>query len=395
MEQMKKTLNNLSLKKSLIAIVLVTIIFVIGLSAITIFGCSIVQNETLKSRSIVIHKYKIIDRNTGEIRISSKDYQFEKLTTYQNIIYSIANIGNLIFPVLYVIIGVVFAASVFYRVKLKEPIYILNESAIKVGKNDLDFFIDYKNNDEMGKLCDAFEKMRTELYRNNKAMWKMIDERKQLNAAAAHDLRTPITVIKGYTQYLQKNIPKGKISSEKLCETLSNVLAAANRLENYVDSVRDIERLEQVELARQYFLLSKLLKEAKEYLSVLAERFGKEIIFTYVHNDMEVFIDKQMLFRILENIATNGLRYAKFSIHIECFVEKEFLYFQFIDDGKGLSQEELKSAYYPFYTDKQRDDHLGMGLAICKILCHKHGGELILANEKGMGAKVTAKICVR
>ena len=85
----------------------------------------------------------------------------------------------------------------FYRIKLKEPLDALKQGIIHIADNDLSFSMGYQKQDELGQLCGAFEKMRRELLDNNRRMWALVDERKKINASISHDLRTPITVIKG------------------------------------------------------------------------------------------------------------------------------------------------------------------------------------------------------
>lgn len=122
------------------------------------------------------------------------------------------------------------ADIIFYKVKLKIPIEILNKGANEISNNNLDFYLEYKSNDELGNLCSAFEKMRLQLNKNNIKMWTMIDDRKQLNAAFSHDLRNPLTVLKGYSDYLIKYMPTGKLSDKKfyqlhnLCLNISTEL---------------------------------------------------------------------------------------------------------------------------------------------------------------------------
>lgn len=77
------------------------------------------------------------------------------------------------------------------------------EASGKISRNDLNFSIEYDSKDELGKLCNSFEIMRTTLAENFSDMWRQVEERRQLNAAFAHDLRTPLTVLKGYDEMLK------------------------------------------------------------------------------------------------------------------------------------------------------------------------------------------------
>jgi signal transduction histidine kinase len=98
---------------------------------------------------------------------------------------------------------------------------VLKKATEKVADNDLSVEIEYDIKDEMGELCNSFEYMRKQLVANNQKMWEMMEEQKRLNAAFAHDLRTPLTVLRGYTDFLSQYVPTGKIDDKKLISKTS------------------------------------------------------------------------------------------------------------------------------------------------------------------------------
>ena len=95
-----------------------------------------------------------------------------------------------------------------------------------ISNNNLDFSIKYDSKDELGELCSSFETMRFTLANNFSEMWRQMEERKQLNAAFAHDLRTPLTVLKGYNEILQSKHRLTRAHREKQlkmsCQALHN-----------------------------------------------------------------------------------------------------------------------------------------------------------------------------
>lgn len=136
-------------------------------------------------------------------------------------------------PVIYFIC--LFSASIiFYRTKMKIPLSLLSSSAAKIADKDLDFNIYYDKNDEMGQLCIAFEKMRSALETNNREMWRQMEDRKRLNAAFSHDLRTPLTVLEGHLGILQKYTPDGKLTIDDLKEVYTSMAGQVDRLKIYV-----------------------------------------------------------------------------------------------------------------------------------------------------------------
>lgn len=127
---------------------------------------------------------------------------------------------------------------------------LLTTSANRIAENDLDFSIVYDKEDEMGLLCKAFEKMRSALESNNREMWRQMNERKKLNAAFSHDLRTPLTVIEGHLGILQKYTPQGKLSADDVMQTYAAMARQIERLKNYTSSMNTLQRLEDIPIMK-------------------------------------------------------------------------------------------------------------------------------------------------
>jgi len=166
---------------------------------------------------------------------------------------------------------IIVAALLFYRNKLKKPIELLNGASAKIAASDLDFNISYENKDEMGKLCSSFESMRAALEENNRAIWRSVEERKRLNAAFAHDLRTPLTVLRGSADLLQKYLPQGKISEEKLISTVSAMSDNVMRLENYLQTMSEAQKLEDIAITKNEVEASSVFEQIQNISVILAQ----------------------------------------------------------------------------------------------------------------------------
>ena len=134
--------------------------------------------------------------------------------------YYAAKAAVVLVPTLLFVLGTIFCARMFYSIKLKQPLSLLLQSADRISQSDLDLCLDYPASDEMGELCRAMDTMRAALLKNNQETWAMMEERRKLSASIAHDLRTPITVMKGYTEYLSRNVPLGRISEMCIRDSL-------------------------------------------------------------------------------------------------------------------------------------------------------------------------------
>ena len=382
-----------SLRTSMAVTFLITICVTALLSSITIFAANQVQHEILKKRYMTINSPDFqMDENTGNyiLDIDNNNITWQPLSRWDTVIYYGSYAAMVGLPVFYIAVGIGAAAAVYYRKKLREPITQLQNGVERIQEDNLDFHIEYDGDDELGRLCCSMEKMRRELRQKHKALWESLEQRKLLNASVSHDLRTPITVLKGYLDYLEKNIPQDKLTEDMLLDTVSSMQGAVNRLELYVESVRDIEKIENIEIEKRSENVKLLLNELRSNVRQLAG--NKEII---ISNDIavdKIQIDKGVFFRILENLLQNALRYAEKQVSINLSHKKYFLILTVKDDGKGFSAADLEKATTVFYSNDKEKQHFGIGLSVCKILCEKHGGLLYVGNQKEKGACVTAKL---
>ena len=382
-------INNMSLKKAFFVLTLSSLIIA---SVLTTFAYILLNNLY----NSIQGKYLKTPINTGIITIVQNNVN--QFSDYDKTLLNIINILQLVLPLIFFIGLLLLADIIFYKVKLKTPIEILSKGAMEISNNNLDFCLEYNNNDELGNLCNAFEKMRSELNKNNIKMWTMINDRKQLNAAFSHDLRNPLTVLKGYSNYLTKYIPTGKLSDEKILSTTQLMSEHINRIEYYVENMSNAQRLEDLVVSKSMSNINKFIENLDENISIIAKQEGKSFTLKSQINNINLFFDENSILRVVENIISNAFRYARNNVSILIYLEQELLTFVIEDDGIGFSKESLKLALRPFYRDKTLNDsnaHFGMGLYISKILCEKHGGSISIENNSTNSAKITAKFSTR
>ena len=306
----------------------------------------------------------------------------DSLTPKRKLAYQLCGIIIFAAPILLAFAAVIWCSMYFYRRKLKQPLAVLTNAADQIARQNLDFEIRYSCNDEMGDLCRSFEVMRTELYENYKTMWNMLEERRLMQASVAHDLRNPIAIIKGYAEYLENGLENGKMSRDKTAHIAQNMSAASKRLEQYTESIRFLNQSEESCLAKKPVSASGLAEDIMEDLSLLADKSGITLKAENNLSDEEIQIDSALLYRILENIISNALRYAKREIGIVFSLDDTRLFITVTDDGEGFSPEILnKEGKHLLAAGK--DGHMGIGLSVSRLLCRKHGGRLELSNTSG------------
>ena len=384
-----------SLKLSMTITFLITICIIAVMSALTIFAANKLQQELLKKQYLMISSPDFrIDESTGNyvFDIDKNTITWQPFSTGDAVAYYGSYVTMIGLPVLFITIGIGVAATIYYQKKLKIPIAQLQNGVEKIQEDNLDFHVEYNEDDELGELCCSMEKMRSELWQKQKALWESLEQRKLLNASVAHDIRTPITVLKGYLDYLEKMIPQDKLTEDMLLDTVSSMQGAVNRLEQYVDCVRDVEKIENIEIEKRPENVKRLLDEMRSNVQQLET--NKEILISSnIMNMDEVRLDKSVLFRIFENLLQNALRYAKKQVRINISQKKDFLILTVEDDGNGFAGKDLEKAATVFYSSDKEGQHFGIGLSICRILCEKHGGLLSISNNKNKrGACVTAKL---
>ncbi|MBP2115782.1 HAMP domain-containing sensor histidine kinase [Paenibacillus silagei] len=360
------------------------------LSVITITGAGQIRNNMFLKYN---DSYTSADIENPAIIYNMKDFNTDYSYTDEQIIKLCSFLDSWSILIFFGL-ATLAASLLFYHNKLKQPIEILREASAKISNNDLDFHIPQYNEDEMGQLCRSFESMRAALEDNNRQMWRSIEDRKQLNAAFSHDLRTPLTVLRGYADFLNRYLPEDKISKEKLLDTITTMSIHILRLENYVQIMGEAQKLEDISVAWTQVEVSVFLKQLSSLAEFLAREHSLELSFENQIAEQSLNIDTGMVTRIYENMIANSLRYASQTISVRFEFVKGFFSITVNDDGKGFSSQDLKLATTPFYTSKAEaeESHYGMGLNICKVLAEKQGGSIQLTNNKSGGACVKVSI---
>ena len=304
-------------------------------------------------------------------------------------------------------LGAVLAVALFYRNKIRVPLAKLSQASAMIANNQLDFKLEYDREDELGRLCREFEKMRGRLEENYRSMWRMVEEEKALRSAIAHDIRTPLTILKGYQEMLLEFVPGEDFSREQMLEMLRESQGQLERLGNFVETMRHLSGLTDREARYQETDLQALTRLVEASASALEKDGQKEICVavkepegtgTGEATDRHFLADVDMVLEVVENLLSNAVRYARRRVEVGISLDEtgEKLEILVEDDGTGftVSGEEAAKAY--FHANPQDDEtHFGLGMYISRIYCEKHGGRLLAGNRRQGGASVRAVFGVR
>lgn len=283
------------------------------------------------------------------------------------------------------------AVFLFYRNKLKRPIEELALASQEIANNHLDFNIAYENKDEMGTLCREFERMRGQLAANNQILWRTIEEEKMRQAAIAHDIRAPLSILKGYQEMLTEYLPSADIDLCQAMEMLSECGHQIERMDTFVEAMRKLSSLESRELAAGDISAGQLEEELRAELAILEKEYRKQCILQMLESGESFYGDKEMILEVTENLLSNALRYGKQQIVITVRMAYSELHICVRDDGEGF-QEDIEKVTEAFHGQNAKDSlkHAGIGMYISRLYCEKHGGRLVLENDEQGGAVVTA-----
>ena len=385
MDKMKRTLRDLSLPGSLVLYIAIFVMLALVLSVMTNSICERAAESIRTSYPASGEKYYLTNEQ-GE-RLGDGVYigkEFVPLSPSDERTINLLKQIPLIAAPVYSALCIIAAALLFYRKKLRKPLAELRTASEKISNNDLDFSIGYDSKDELGRLVGSFETMRAMLANNFSEMWRQVEERRRLNAAFAHDLRTPLTVLKGYNEMLQAS---EHVQTKEIVATMGKHLA---RMEAYVNSMSNLRRLEDTRPEYKTVPLQQFVSSLQESAKILCTQNGKKLLMQNETVDCDILMDKAFVSQVCNNLIANAVRFAQTSITLSFSLRDDGLLLSVSDDGKGFDKKSIHKATNPYFTEEtDRSEHFGLGLYICKLLCENHGGYLKIADVSN-GARVLA-----
>lgn len=280
---------------------------------------------------------------------------------------------------------------------LKEPIEIIIDGSKKVKEGNLDVKLQYdaQEYEEFIRVCDAFNEMVSKLKENIEATEQIYQDRKVLIAGISHDLKTPLTAIKGYSKGIIDGIAATPEKQQKYIQTIYDKACVMEELFNQLMLVSDLQT--------QTLHLNKRVVNVKIYLDSLVN----DLINEY-ENRMEINysnsctcqkwnIDESQFGRILVNLFGNSEKYndkENIVIDINCYEDESNVVLEFKDNGPGVPENKIEKIFDLFYrTDEARttpQNGSGLGLAITKQIVEMFDGNVEAKNESGL--KIIIKI---
>ncbi|MFX3635993.1 MAG: sensor histidine kinase [Candidatus Pristimantibacillus sp.] len=283
------------------------------------------------------------------------------------------------------------------------PLDKLRQSAEHIKDGDLTFELQATSRDEVGQLVQTFDQMRQQLFDSIQLQLHYEENRKQLLSNISHDLRTPITTIKGYAEGIRDGVTN---TQDKLDKYVGAIHTRATDMERLVDELLFYSKLD---LKKEPFSFEQV--ELSPFLHRIADElaieFDNHVVEVQWEEDLQqplfVLADREKLKRVIMNLLDNCLKYMnqhpkQLTIGIER--QEEHAVIRIVDNGPGIQRESLPHIFERFYREEpsrsQAAGGSGLGLAIAQQIIEGHGGTIWAISEPGQGTSIffTLKIFV-
>ncbi|NLJ66305.1 MAG: HAMP domain-containing protein, partial [Clostridiales bacterium] len=274
------------------------------------------------------------------------------------------------------------------------PLDELNRATESIAKGDLDFVIKYKRNNELGRLCQAFETMRDKLKASIEERLASERQRKEMIGVISHDLRTPISSIKGYVEALQDGMARDEEQFQRYLKVIHD---KTNRLDALIDDLFLYSQMELGNLKMNLELADSrvMLEDIMNSVSMDLENETMEMVVKRPFPSVWVRADIKRINQVVDNILQNAVKYAENCgvIEVMATVDDGYLEISISDNGIGIAREDLSHIFELFYRgEKSRSRHYGgtgLGLAICKNIVEQHGGKIWAESHIGEGTTIS------
>lgn len=342
---------------------------------------------------------------------TSKQYRFSVVNSSYQTNYDAQNQNSPVrdtysffagkFGIVIVAIILVFALSILLltfitATGITRPLTKLKQGTNHIRHGDYDYEIDYKSTNEFGQLVDDFNEMRTTLKETIEKKEKLETQRKEMIAGFSHDLRTPLTSIKGYTQGLIDGIAN---TPEKQKKYLKTIYTTACDMENLVSELFLFSKLEidKVTLEKENVTIVNFLSDCCEEQELELQKLDMSISFSYSCDKMTIVsIDTAKFSRVILNIISNSIKYRKpgETGHIKIHLSKnqQYVLISIEDNGIGIDDENARHIFETFYrADQARSnvhDGSGLGLSICKQIIDLHDGNIWATGKPDVGTVI-------
>ena len=342
--------------------------------------------------SLPLFKSDIVNKGNKSIHIlSQQDFYFKDGS--QGSLFYVINMAdfkdmiarNAIIVVLSALIILILTNGILTYLTSKSiitPLKELENAANKIKQGNLDYTINISSKDEIGEVGNSFEEMRLQLKESLELQNQYEENRKELISSISHDLKTPITSIKGYIEGIRDGVAD---TPEKMNKYITTIYTKAT----YMDSlINDLFLFSKLDLGREAFNFQ--VVDIRNYINDCVEEINFDLDHSLINltskvpvTPILVNIDVHQIKRTIMNIVGNSIKYKsneKLLIAIIVTENSDYALIEIRDNGKGIDTEALPYIFDRFYReDSSRETSIGgsgLGLAIAKKIIEEHDGSI-------------------
>lgn len=291
-----------------------------------------------------------------------------------------------------ILISVALVVGLWVYRSIAVPLVKLKKATQNIKEGNLDFVLDVEGKDEFSELCQDFEEMRRRLKESTEEKSLIEKENRELISNISHDLKTPITAVKGYVEGIMDGVAD---TPEKMDRYVRTIYNKTNEMDHLIN---ELTFYSKIDTNRIPYTFSKLnvedyFEDCSEEVGLELETRGIELVYAnYVEKDVMVIADGEQIRRVIHNIISNAIKYmdkSKGIIQIRIKDVGDFIQIEIEDNGKGIGPKDLPYIFDRFYrTDVSRNSSKGgsgIGLSIVKKILEDHGGKVWATSRLGIG----------
>lgn len=301
-------------------------------------------------------------------------------------------VADVLISILLILVLTAVMLTIWIYTSFINPIKKLQVAAQNIKDGNLDFTVDVESSDEIGELCRNFEEMRQRLKDNAEEKISSERENKTLISNIAHDLKTPITAVKGYAEGLIDGVADTPEKRDKYIRTIYN---KANEMDTLINELTLYAKIDTNRIPYNFAKLN-----VSDYFNDCVEEIGLDLeaksiglaYFNYADEDVQIIADPEQLKRVVNNIIGNSVKYLdkqNGQINIRIKDVGDFIQVEIEDNGRGIAARDLPYIFDRFYrADASRNSATGgsgIGLSIVKKIIEDHGGKIWATSKESIG----------
>ena len=291
-----------------------------------------------------------------------------------------------------ILISVALVVGLWVYRSIAVPLVKLKKATQNIKEGNLDFVLDVEGKDEFSELCQDFEEMRRRLKESTEEKSLIEKENRELISNISHDLKTPITAVKGYVEGIMDGVAD---TPEKMDRYVRTIYNKTNEMDHLINELTFYSKIDTNRIPYTFNKLNveDYFEDCSEEVGLELETRGIELVYAnYVEKDVMVIADGEQIRRVIHNIISNAIKYMdkpKGIIQIRIKDVGDFIQIEIEDNGKGIAQKDLANIFDRFYrTDASRNSSKGgsgIGLSIVKKIMEDHGGQVWATSKEGTG----------